>query len=196
MKMGFKKNKKIYQKGFTLVELMVSLVIFSTVMVISAGTLLIMVDINAKAQAIYSSTTNLAFALDNMTRELRTGYHYYCGMSVPTTLPTQGSTNNCSGGVYVAFTREKDGSYVAYRMNNARIEQYNEGLWVPLTSEDVVVEIFELTVANTEPYYPLESNQNQPVVDIFISGYVNNGLDENTDFSIQSRVVQRRLDII
>ena len=41
------------KKGFTLIELMVSLTVFSIVMVVSIGTLLIMIDSNAKAQALY-----------------------------------------------------------------------------------------------------------------------------------------------
>lgn len=213
-------KRKYAEGGFTLVELMVSLVIFSTVMVISAGTLLIMIDINAKAQAIYSSTTNLSFALDTITREIRTGHHYNCqGYNPPGStdhLPSIRQEENyhvtspCTNGNYIAFFREKDGYQIGYRL----VQDIEEGTgwieqrinnpagssgdtpWVRLTSEDVVVQNFRLNVLNVETYDENDSDTTQPVVDLFISGYVNNGLDQDTDFSIQSRVVQRRLDII
>lgn len=188
--------------GFTLVELMVSLTIFSIVMVISTGTLLIMIDINAKAQAIYSSTTNLTFSLDNITRELRTGHHYYCDTDPGEGIGLIGGTRDCPASEdanYIAFTRERDDKRTGFRLSGSSIEQkIDTGPWVPLTSEDVVVENFELVVDNTETYYPYPANgdTDQPVVDLFISGYVDNGLDNTTDFTIQSRIIQRRLDLI
>ena len=201
------KSNKIKSHGFTLIELMVSLTIFSVVMVISTGTLLIMIDANAKAQAIYSASSNLTFALDNITREIRMGYHYNCfttnGGAPTDSLPNQSSTVDCATtpGNSIAFTREKDGSQVGYRINttssNPRIEQkIDNGLWVPLTSDDVFIEEFEIIVNNSTTYLPGENNTRQPTIDIFIKGYVNNGLDTDTDFTLQSRVIQRRLDII
>lgn len=198
MMMGSKKERKIRsQGGFTLVELMVSLTIFSIVMTVSAGTLLIMIDINAKAQAVYSSTTNLTFALDNMTREIRTGYHYYCETTIRSDLQT--GTNDCSGGggQYITFTKEKNGDRVGYRLNGSAIEQRVGGDWVPLTSDDVEVTNFDLVVNGTNPAIGSGSTDNiQPTVDFTISGFVSNGLDTKTEFSIQSHVVQRRLDLI
>jgi prepilin-type N-terminal cleavage/methylation domain-containing protein len=194
--------------GFTLVELMVSLAIFSIVMVICTGTLLTLIDVNAKAQALNSSTTNLSFALDSMTREIRTGYHYYC-LDLPPgnqPLPDPNSTNDCNGvgntGDFISFVREKDGWQIGYRLNNSRIEQKVENPfgplgdtgWLPITAENVVVEIFSLSVNNATPF--TGNNTHQPFVDFLIKGYVNNGLDTNTDFYIQTHVVQRRLDVI
>ncbi len=85
-------NKINGSAGFTLIELMVSLTLFSITMLISVGTLLILIDINAKAQAMYSSTTNLAFMLDNMTREIRMGYAYNCS-----TVSTTGTVGLSTG---------------------------------------------------------------------------------------------------
>lgn len=193
------------QQGFTLVELMVSLTIFSIVMLVSTGTLLIMIDVNAKAQAIYSSTTNLTFALDNMTREIRTGYHYYCGSDPGDGYSLRDTPRNCDSddnANYITFTKEKNGDRVGYRLNEdgdrGVIEQkIEDGNWIPLTSVDVDVEGFTLIVNGTDPATgsgPTDSIQ--PTVDFTIFGYVNNGLEIDTEFSIQSHVVQRRLDLI
>ncbi|MCF7815738.1 MAG: type II secretion system GspH family protein [Candidatus Pacebacteria bacterium] len=199
-------RKKIVQ-GFSLIELMVSLSVFSMVMLISTGTLLIMIDINAKAQALYSSTTNISYALDNLTREIRTGYNYNCFHSNDLdvqTLPVKGSTADCpSSDNAIAFTRESDGARVGFRKNDIsgslekRIDKIgNSGSWIPITSDKAVtVDVFDITVDNSVPYYPATSNTNQPVVDIVVKGSMNNGLDQNTTFNIQSHIVQRRLDL-
>lgn len=66
------------QAGFTLVELIVSLAVFATVVTMSVGALLILISTNQQLQAEQSVMTNLSFALDSMSREMRTGTHFYC----------------------------------------------------------------------------------------------------------------------
>jgi len=191
-------KKHIMQKGFTLVEMLVSLTVFSIVMVISVGTLIVMMDANAKAQALYSSMTNLSFAIDTITREIRTGYHYHCG-DLNDQIPTKGTKQDCiteNGGNRIMFTRERDGAYYGYRQNGIVLEQYNGSNWIPITSsDDIEIETFSLRVANTGTVNA-GGNAFQPRVDIFIKGKINNGLEVDTEFSIQTHVVQRRLDII
>lgn len=76
------------QSGFTLVEMIVSLAVFSVVITISVGALLVLIASNQQLQSEQSVMTNLSFALDSMTREMRTGTNYFCA-----------STNNLSPGV-------------------------------------------------------------------------------------------------
>jgi len=66
------------QSGFTLIEMIVSLGVFSVVATTAVGAMLILISTNQQLQAEQSVMTNLAFALDTMTREIRTGYFYYC----------------------------------------------------------------------------------------------------------------------
>ena len=66
------------QTGFTIIEMIVSLAVFAVVITISIGALLILISTNQKLQAEQSVLTNLAFALDSMTREIRTGTRYLC----------------------------------------------------------------------------------------------------------------------
>jgi prepilin-type N-terminal cleavage/methylation domain-containing protein len=72
--MNLKKN----QSGFTLIEMIVSLGVFSIVVTTAVGAMLMLIANNQRLQAEQSVMTNLAFALDTMTREIRTGYNYYC----------------------------------------------------------------------------------------------------------------------
>ena len=71
-------SKPSTQSGFTLIEIIVSLGVFSTVVTIAVGALLVLVAANQQLQSEQSVMTNLSFALDSMTREIRTGTAYVC----------------------------------------------------------------------------------------------------------------------
>lgn len=75
--MNHMKRLKV-QAGFTLIEMIVSLAVFSVVVTISVGALLVLIASNEQLQNEQSVMTNLSFALDSMTREIRTGVYYYC----------------------------------------------------------------------------------------------------------------------
>ncbi len=66
------------KKGFTLVEVVVSLAIFAVVSLIAVGALLKIIDANKKAQSLKTSVNNIHALLDTMSRDLRTGTNYYC----------------------------------------------------------------------------------------------------------------------
>lgn len=70
--------QSIHRAGFTLIEMIVSLAVFSIVITIAVGALLSLIAGNERLQSQRSIMTNLSFALDSMTREIRTGYYYYC----------------------------------------------------------------------------------------------------------------------
>lgn len=210
-------------RGFTLVEIMVSLTIFSIVMVISVGTTLVMIDMNAKAQELYTANTNLSFAIDSMTRDIRTGQRIYCGPVVNNVTQTadnyrpNGFDNldgdECSAGKYIAFTRQTDGLRVGYRFNpgNNKLEfAADDGSlkWVPLTSDQVTIDTtnsyfrvvkpyrYGITDEGTGQFAAVPGGEDRQVnMDVFIAGTVNNGLETNTEFSVQSHIVPRKLDI-
>lgn len=71
-------SKQKNSSGFTLIEMIVSLGVFSMVVTTAVGAMLVLIATNQRLQAEQSVMTNLAFALDTMTREIRTGYNYYC----------------------------------------------------------------------------------------------------------------------
>ena len=65
-------------KGFTLIEIIVSLAIFSVVAVIAIGALVRVTSANRQAQAIQSGVNNISFILDAMSREMRVGSGFTC----------------------------------------------------------------------------------------------------------------------
>jgi prepilin-type N-terminal cleavage/methylation domain-containing protein len=89
----FRLRKLVPAAGFTLIELIVSMAVFSVVITISVGALLTLIASNEQLQNKQSVMTNLSFALDSMTREIRTGTHYFCA----------GRPNYSSGGPMAIF---------------------------------------------------------------------------------------------
>lgn len=197
------------ERGFSLVELMVSLSIFSIVMTLSVGTLLVLIDANAKAQALSSAMTNITFALDSMTRNIRTGSNFHCTSASASTLttgslPNSDSIQDCAGGnTALVFTPGQDlTTRIAYRFNSTagsieqRIDRGAAGSWVPITSTQLPVGVTISTVRFVvEGVQDTTSNDaGQPRASFLVRGYAQNGLSVPTPFEIQSRVTQRILD--
>lgn len=113
--MKYFRSNNFCQKGFTLVEMIVSIAIFTIVAVIAVGALLKIIDANKKAQSLKTTINNVHYLLDSMSREVRTGSRYYCSPSVPG-VSAEGLLNPTScnlsshpagGSWYVAFNSAK-----------------------------------------------------------------------------------------
>lgn len=65
-------KKVFYKKGFTLVELMVSIALFSIVILVAISAVVTIVDVNRQSQSLTSVMTNFNFAVDAMTRTIKT----------------------------------------------------------------------------------------------------------------------------
>jgi len=74
-------NRQLHTRGFTLVEMIVAVGLFSVVMLISVTALLSLVNANKKAQALQSVMNNLNVTIDGMVRSVRMGSNYHCGSS-------------------------------------------------------------------------------------------------------------------
>lgn len=73
------KKSQPYNKGFTLIEALVSLGLFSIVVVAASGVILSIINSNKKNQAISSVVNNLNYSIESMVRDIKTGYGYQCG---------------------------------------------------------------------------------------------------------------------
>lgn len=91
------------QTGFTLIEMIVSLGVFAVVVTITTGALLMLISTNQRYQYEQNIMSNLSFAIDSMTREMRMGYNYYCvTASNASGVPFSGSSGHESLGTAVA----------------------------------------------------------------------------------------------
>ncbi|MEX0930750.1 MAG: type II secretion system protein, partial [Candidatus Paceibacterota bacterium] len=197
-------NKNV-NAGFTLMELLVSLTLFTVVIVMAVGTLLVLIDANTKAQNMQEAMTNLTFALDSMTREIRTGSGYFCHQNNAWNINlTNDSTRDCinstTGISFVeggsSLTKGSGGNRIGYRFaKNAIQRKVGTRDWQPLTSDAVVIEEMRITVRNSETYFPSRSNILQPTVTIFIRGSAGTIENVDTSFSMQTTITRRIWDL-
>ncbi|MBL7045637.1 MAG: prepilin-type N-terminal cleavage/methylation domain-containing protein [Parcubacteria group bacterium] len=190
-------NRKNKKRGFTLIEMVVSMAVFSVVMLIIVGSLLALVDANKKAQAVKSVMNNLNFALENMSRNIRVGYTYHCS-SVATVPPNIGVPNGCSGGGPLLAFEAYDGNsatdtdQVIYRLNGTQIEKSSNGgaSFVGITAPEVNITNMAFYVTGSSAF-----DTKQPRVVITISGTAGISTKAVTSFNIETTVSQRLLDI-
>lgn len=67
------------KSGFTLIEVMVAVGLFTVVMVIGIGSVLNVNTTYGKTQKMRSLIDNMGFVMEDMTRTIRTGSVYMCG---------------------------------------------------------------------------------------------------------------------
>lgn len=176
--------------GFTLVEMIVSVALFSIVMVVAITALLALIDANRKARTLQSVVNNLNVALDGMVRSLRMGNMYRCGG----TDPINDGPNSCPTGDTLMSFVNYEGEVVVYRWDNiARRLQVskNGGPYSYLTAPEIDISEMQFYVTGTT-----QGDTYQPKVVMVIKGIANaNNVKTKTTFSIQSTAVQRVLDI-
>jgi prepilin-type N-terminal cleavage/methylation domain-containing protein len=94
------------QRGYTLLEMMISLAIFSLVMVLATGALFAFVSGDRKSRSTNDVTNNLTFAIESMTRSIRTGTNFQCG--------GQGGTNCWPTGQGTFTFQDQNGTTITY----------------------------------------------------------------------------------
>ena len=195
IKINTKQNKS---SGFTLIEMIVALSIFTVVMTVALGSLLSVISANKKSQAIQSLMTNLNFAIDDISRNARVGTTYHCsplGSSAKKDKP-----RNCSsGGDLFAFEAtdgdsSDDSDQVVYKFNdttNAIEKSTDSGAnYVRITEDRITIENLEFYVLGAS-----NTDKNQPRVVIVVRGVAGTQSGIMTDFNIETMVTQRSLDI-
>lgn len=202
------KNLNMLSSGFTLIEIMVATSIFMMIMLIAFGTLISTSNTAKQSQALRSAMDNVNFAMESMTRSLRTGTDYYCirdGDSV--SLPaSEDSISDCplsnsSGGAAIVFTPPVIPSEPPQPRRNAAYRVIERGdrtgthvlqrctpKCFDLVSEDVDITKLTFFVEGSNP-----EDQIQPSVYIIIKGtVVAKGV--STTFAIQTMTSQRSFE--
>ncbi len=113
-----KRNLRSYQKGkrsrggFVLVDLLVSMALFSVVVAIAVSGFITILRGQRQAAALISASSNLSLTIEQTAREIRNG-HYFCD-------PPRGTA--CGSLSELVFVNES-GQAVAYRLQNEAIER-------------------------------------------------------------------------
>ena len=193
-----KKNRKHNrQNGYTIIETMIAVSIFLTVVMIGMSVFLNADLVHIKSQDMRSIMDNLSFIMEDISRNMRTGYNYHCGETVSET------AFSCAFGGTVFFetaTGEAGTSdQWGYKIESSgNLSKTIDGgvNWAQLNPGEVVLESFSgFSVLGAET--PSSDNQ-QPFVIIKLVGTITYkpGTPNSivTPFSLQTSISQRLVD--
>jgi prepilin-type N-terminal cleavage/methylation domain-containing protein len=206
-------NKKNNQKGFTLIETMIAVSLFVIVVMIGMGSLINANAIHRKSEDARSILDNLSFILEDMSRNLRTGYDYHCfvlgdTISSNDVLPAK----SCANGFALAFEHslgdpnDNTDQWVYYflvdtnNINNpiGRIWKSTQGgdvnTFIQLTTDEINIDLSKSGFAVLGAEAQSTGDTQQPLVGIRISGTINSR-GNITPFSLQTSASQRLIDI-
>lgn len=173
--------------GFTLVELLASVAVFSLIMVMSLGSILAVLDANHKSQTLRTVMDNLNFTLEGMTRSIRFGQNYHCGSGGDTTVSA-----DCAGGQNSLTIKDSAGRQVTYFLSGTQIARsINGGTAFFLTSSDVTIQSLTFRVFGSAPY---PGDLLQPQVIIVIQGYADQKNLAKSSFTLETTISQRKFD--
>ncbi len=189
------------ERGFTLIEMIVSVALFATVMLVCVGALLALVGANRKVHALQSVMNNLNVTLEGMVRAIRMGSGFDGSGACN---GNNGGPKDCtSGGTQFSFQPYGNGSSgtpTVYRLNltTKRLERsIAGGEFVPITSPEITIDsMLFYVVGSSRGCSTNPCDLTQPKVVMVIKGtapIVNS--KSKTTFHIQVTSVQRLLDL-
>ena len=190
------KNSINNKKGYLLLEIIVSLGIFSIIVTTSIGAVLAIVDANTKSQTTKSVIDNLSVALENISRTVRIGTNYKCLISFGTTAVVG---NTCvAGTIGIEFTPQDSASPTDvedyyFDSSTGAIYRYRASKdtypGTPLTAPEVNITSMNFNI------YGSDVNDGQPRVFITINGQAGQTGKRGSEFSLQTTVTERTPDM-
>ena len=190
--------------GYTIIETMIAISVFLVVIMSGMAALLNANLVHQKSQNMRSIMDNLSFIMEDMGRNLRTGYSYHC-IVAGDTLPTDkvSAPKSCASGWGIAFEfadggdPKDDNDQWVYYINSGKIFKSTQGPanlsnFFELTPEEVIIDpVSGFSVIGAESVL---TNSEQPLATIRLIGKITyKGVD--TPFSLQTSVSQRAIDI-
>ncbi len=175
------RTRRAPHRGYTLIELIVSLGVFGVVVTLAAGGYFIVLNAMRHAQASAVAIDNFSFVLEKMTRSIRTGSDYDSFVTTFSFIDANGNDITYSllesgGQGVIQETRDNGVTSVTSTITDASI--------------DVNTLAFDLVGKLGGP------GDGQPRVTIFISGTVSTGPgDPPAPFTIQTGATTRAIDL-
>lgn len=207
-----KKNVHKKTAGFTLIEALVALGIFSVVVVSCSGVILSIISSNKQNQSVSSVVNNLNYSIESMVRDIKTGYKYQCDYDIDSgtnaTLDTyKESLSTCVGSmptnsITLISTITGKEQIVRYEMAGFGEDVYiqktlydeNGGAPVqyPLTdARNISITTLRFVVTTPSPLIPGGGTVGQPSVFLILSGTAKVNKINISDFFIQTYISQR-----
>lgn len=184
------------QNGFTLIEMVVSLGLFTIIMFIATSAFLSIVNTDRKSRAVRIAADNLNLALEDMSRRIKTGSTYYCGDSAT-------GTFDCPGGVPLGSFSFNDQNTPSKRVvykwgQGASCGTGYSGTQGCILRDGLLVTSPEINITSLKFLVSGSNNltsgdKKQPMVVIVIDGSLGTGTAISA-FKIQTTITQRAYD--
>lgn len=184
-----------YSRGYTLIEMVVSVAIFSVVMLVATSAFLSLISLDRKARTTNDVVTNLSFVMESLARTIRTGSRYGCNGI--------GGGDCWPGGGHTFAFLDSNGCYQTISVQNSQVVETTQSGTsactfasnIPLTDPRVTISPTELTfyVVGTTPGVV---DATQPRVTITLHGTMTpDPKSPPVSFTIQTTAVQRYIDL-
>ncbi|MEI6281069.1 MAG: hypothetical protein WCP17_03685 [bacterium] len=200
--------KKHKNTGYTIIETMIAVSLFIVIVMAGMGALLNANLLHKKSQNMRSIMDNLSFIMEEMSKNLRTGYDYRCinggNFSYDITIP-----QSCVNGKAIAFESAHGNNdpldsaspldqwvYKIDEDTNNIFKSVNSGVnWTQLNPSEIIIDrASSFSVLGAESPSSSASDKQQPFVVIRLVGKIRYK-DIDTPFSLQTSVSQRNIDI-
>lgn len=179
-----------HTKGFSLIELLIAVSIFLIITVAAIGSMIHLQGAAQKGEASYATLDNLNLTMDSMTRLVRTGTNFHCGLSgdlaAPADCPYRG--NVADGQPAFAFTSQS-GKRIQFQLSSTSVEMKEDpGAWFRITDDSIIVDRFRIYVEGST-----QDDTKQPYALLVVSGKIMLG-SQSSDFHLQTTMTQRLPD--
>lgn len=183
---------KNYNKGFTLVELMVSMAIFMMIMLAAMGSLFVSLNAIRNIRAEQTAIDSVNYAVESMSRSIRLGTKYVscnsgCENKDELVLPEDGTGDEIS---FIPQNYNVISSRITYRKNenDKTLERCIGNDCASIVSPEVKIKTLRFDIKGAE-----ETVDYHPRVYILVGGEVTIKGAETTTFAIQTIAAQRNL---
>lgn len=186
-------NTSSNKKGFSLIEVIVSIALFAVILTASLGSLLVIIDVNRQTKAIKLVVNNLNLAMEGMSRELRVGSNI-CATDNQDFAPDASCNTGAGGQDSIYFTTDVGEISSRFRLHNNSIERRigSGGTSLALTGSDITVDDMLFYIRGVGESGPQADIQ--PSVLIVLAGHVQQA-DQIVNFNLQTVVSQRKLEL-
>ena len=184
------------KRGYTLLELIVSLGIFSLVMVVVTGAYVTLISLDRHARSQNQLVASLSFAIESMSRNMRTGTGYICNGN--------SAVRDCNAGTSITFTDSEGSQITFFKKNDGTIGQCTgspctQATAVSLTDPLITIDSLTFYVRGACPQTggvgSCNGDGRQPQATFVVKGSMAAENGEISTFSIQSSATQRLIDL-
>lgn len=189
------------RNGFTLLELMLAITLFSVATIIAVSALFGVVAFQRKSSALQRVENNINFALKAMMVDIAVGDLYYCGTTVPSGPINNILPQSCwsTGDPLIVFRNVRDEKTV-YRLDNGTIERCVDVLasgvcdagsgagYLKLTSADIDIDN-AVSLFYVDGAEGIATDTKQPRVQVVISARTDVGRETEV-INLQTTVSQ------